>query len=100
VLNTVANILLIEWSLSKLKPLRPKSQKDRERDQKYLPFRRNDLDRLNRLVLYLNSPFTFLKFVSGWVGVMLCSVVVYLVSLTKAADKPFDMSSWQYWCVR
>mgnify|MGYP001105420165 CR=1 FL=1 len=87
ILNWVVSILLVEFALSKLKPLYPKNKKDKERDEKYQAFQRKDLGKVNRFRLYLLAPTTLLRFTSGWVGIALCSLAIYIIGLLNIHKK-------------
>jgi hypothetical protein len=63
--NWILGIALVEWALLKIKPLHIKTKKDEEMAQKYPAFRRNDLHKIYRPVLYLLAPLVLLKFALG-----------------------------------
>ena len=88
-INCVLSILLIEWALSKLKPLRPITAEQKALHQKYKAFRRNDLDKINRIVLYAASPITFLRFLIGWGSIMINSIFVFLISCFHKRGEPY-----------
>mgnify|MGYP000070373190 FL=1 len=87
--NCVLGILMIEWALAKLRPLRPKNKKDRERDEKFPAFKRNDLDKINRIPLYLSSPFLIARFFIAWGSFALTSVFVFLISIFHKPGAPY-----------
>ena len=93
ILNNVLSIILLEWSFSKLKPLYPKTEQDNKRDEVYLPFKRNDLHKLSRPILYVMAPTIFLRVVIGYCAMGLCSVTIYLISLTHKRGDPY--SGWK-----
>ena len=89
--NIIASIMLIEISLKKLKPLYPKNESDRERDQKYAAFKREDLHHLcNRPVLYLFSPTLFLRVSTCWAAIAISSINLSILSFIVGSkeDKP------------
>ena len=49
----VLSFALVHFGLSALKPLVPKNDEDRKRDEKYHAFRRHDLDKINYTMIYL-----------------------------------------------
>ena len=89
-----------------MKQLKPKNEADRIRDSKYVAFKRNDLDKLNRAAMYIACPWVFLKFFIGWFSFSLCTLLVWLVSLNHKKGDPY--TGWKYtfvktvirWCAR
>jgi len=64
-------LILIEWALLQLKPIRPKTKEDIQRAEYYAPFRRNDINKIKRWPFYLAAPTIFVRFVLGWGGIAL-----------------------------
>lgn len=89
ILNNVLSFILLEWSFSKMKPLFPKNEKDKERDEKYPPFKRNDLNKLNRPILYLLAPTVFARVFIGYFTIMICSFIVFTISLSHKRGDPY-----------
>ena len=97
-LNNIIGILILEWSYTKLKPLFPKNEEDRLRDEKYPAYKRNDLHKIGRLYMYPFMPFIFLKAFLGCGGIFLCSVVIFCISLTHKRGDPYH--GWKLWVVK
>jgi hypothetical protein len=57
---------LVHFGLKSLKPLIPRTDGDRERDEKYHAFRRHDLDKINNLMIYLQAPLVLTRWIIGW----------------------------------
>ena len=89
ILNNVLSIILLEWSFSKIKPLFPKNQNDIDRDNKYPSFKRNDLYRISRPILYLLAPFLFLRVVIGYTAIAICSVIIFTISMSQKRGDPY-----------
>lgn len=89
ILNCIFSIILLEWSFSKIKPLFPKNQSDIERDKKYPSFRRNDLNKISRPILYLLAPTVFLRVFIGYFTIMICSVIIFSISLSHKRGDPY-----------
>ena len=51
-----------------------------EEDKKYAAFVRNDIQNLNRFILYLFAPFMFPRIIISWSGLALCSLILTIVS--------------------
>jgi hypothetical protein len=62
-----------------IKPLHARSKKDEEMASKYPAFRRNDLHKISRPVLYLLAPLVFVKFIMGWSAACLNSLIVQVI---------------------
>ena len=92
------SIVLIEWALAKLKPLRPRNDEDKMRDEKFEPFKRNDLHKVNRFVLYITCPLLFLRFFLGWFGIVICSICIFFLSIGHQHGSPYK--GWKYNVVR
>ena len=80
---------LVYWGLKSLKPLTPMNDADKERDEKYHAFKRNDLDKIDPFTIYLYAPIIFLKWIGGWSTYVYIYIVVKVLNLTKKDDKPF-----------
>lgn len=93
IINTIIGILSIEWGLKLFQPLYPKNNEDRERDNKYSPFKRNDLNTINRPMLYIMAPFMICKTIIGWSAIVTCSIFVYIISLSNKRGDPY--SGWK-----
>ena len=71
ILNWVLGIVLVEWALSKYRPLYIKNAKDKEMAEKYPEFRRHDLHKVRRWILYLLAPLVFIRILIGWGSMVL-----------------------------
>ena len=69
-ISCVLSVVAIEWALSKMRPLRATTEEHRLRDTKFAPFKRNDTNKVNRLVLYAAAPFLFIRFFTGWMAIV------------------------------
>ena len=49
----IPSYLMAYYGLKTLKPLIPKNQEERDRDEKYHAFRRHDLDKISYVSVYL-----------------------------------------------
>lgn len=96
--NWALSIALVEWALLKYQPLRIKTEKDREMAEKFPAFRRNDLHKVNRLILYLLAPLVFARFFIGWGSVALLWVWVKLVAMGHNPMTP--MPPWRRKLIR
>ena len=83
-INWFINILLVEFSLSKLKRI---IDVDEKRDSQFEPFRRHDIKWFNRLWLYPTCHLAFFKIVTTFVMIFFTSSwaasTVYGQDLTK-----------------
>ena len=72
--------------------MKPKGWGDRERDKKFSAFRKVDSflgdSILWRLVLYLMTPVLPLRFVIGWGGACVMSILVWLATIIFGGDRP------------
>ena len=89
ILNNILSIILLEWSFTKIKPLFPKNQSDIDRDNKYPPFKRNDLHKISRPMLYLLAPMVFLRVLIGYGAIMICSMIIFALSLSQKRGAPY-----------
>ena len=94
VINWLLSIITVEWALSKLEPCRIKTEKDKELAKKYPEFKRNDLHKIRRPILYLLAPFTFLRFVIGWFSVVLLCLGINIFLIGHEKDKP--LPKWRF----
>ena len=98
VVNCLLSIILIEWALAKLKPMIPKNEADKKRDLQFPEYKRNDIHKINRFVLYLTCPFFFIRFFIGWFGIAVCSFFIFVLSLGHEHRSPYK--GWKYTIVR
>ena len=63
-------LIFTEYALRRLDPLIPKNKADEERDAKYHPFRRNDINTLNRWFIRFLSPIILPRYMSAWIPYM------------------------------
>ena len=78
---TLVGILLIEWALSKLRPLYPKNEQVKKALDRYPEFKRNDIHKIGRLFFYLQSPLILIRFAMGWFMVMACCFFIQFLNL-------------------
>ena len=79
IVNCICSILLVEWALSKLRPLHPNNKQVQIAAENYPEFKRNDLHKINRFAIYLSSPLIFIRFTIGWGGIAIVSTVVMIM---------------------
>ena len=73
--NCIFCVIMLEYGLNAIKPLYPKNDKDRERDEYYRAFKRNDLNRISRPILYLFVPFMPFRWLIGIGSWTFCAFV-------------------------
>ena len=80
-LNWFFSLIILEWALTKFKPLKVVTKMNKEFADKYPAFIRNDINKIRRVILYLLAPFTYLRFAFGWFSIMLlclwCNVLLF-----------------------
>ena len=80
----------IHSSIKSLNKLRPKNKEELERDQKYIAFRRNDLDRITSigsiLKIVIMIPLLVPRFIFGWHGYIVTSILCIIIN-----NLSFDM---------
>ena len=79
---------MLEVGLKAVKPLYPKNDADRARDEKYRSFRRNDLHRIHRPILYLFAPFMLVRWIVGICAWAFLSLMTKLILIGHKRDKP------------
>jgi hypothetical protein len=87
-INWVVCILLIEHGLKSVTPLYAKKAGDKERDEKFYAFKRNDLSRIHRPVLYLFAPWMLIRWVSGLTVWAVLSLTTQLILIGHKPEDP------------
>lgn len=88
--------MIVEWALSKFKKLQLKSEKDREMAEKYPAFKRNDLHKVSRPILYLLAPLTFLRFMVGWGSIVMLYIYIKIILWGHKKGVPISESMRQW----
>jgi len=88
--NWFINILLVEWSLYKLKRI---IDVDEVRDTKYKAFRRDDVKWFNRLWLYPTCHLAFFKILTTFSMIFFTSS--WAVACTKGCDMTKPITGWR-----
>ena len=83
--NWFINILLVEFSLAKLKRI---IDVDEKRDTQFAAFRRNDVKWFNRLWLYPTCHFAFFKIMTTFIMIFFCSTFASACTYGQDMDKP------------
>jgi hypothetical protein len=69
-MNVVVSIIMVEYAIIGMKPLKQTTKEHKERDKKYSAFVRDDLDYIfnpiNRPIMYLMAPTIFPKYLICW----------------------------------
>ena len=98
--NTVISIGLLEVALMNIKKLRHTKPEHKTRDQKYSPFRRNDLYLFYRPILYLFIPTLLLRIIIGVTAWAILAMIMKIVLIGRARDEP--LIGWKLtfltWC--
>lgn len=98
--NAVISIILLELALQKVKPLRQTMPEHKARDEKYKPFKRNDLHLYYRPVLYFFVPSLLLRMVIGIGAWAVLALVMKIVLIGRTRDEP--LIGWKLtfltWC--
>lgn len=93
ILNQIVGMAFVEWALFRLKPLKATTKEQRERDEKYKEFVRDDLEKLfNPLIrvrLYLMVPFMIPKWILCIMGWAYMFIVITLVGLYHTPGNPY-----------
>ena len=93
-LNCLIGVIMLEMGLSGVKPLYPKNKADKERDEKYAAFRRNDLNSISRWKMYLAAPLVLIKWLIGWgAWVILALAVVLIHTFIHKKGEPLEPGS-------
>ena len=91
-LYTIVAIAFVEYALRKQQVMKPKDDKDRERDVKYSAFRKSDAflgdSIMWRLVLYLMTPLIPIRFLIGWGAACMMAILLRLAVLVFGGDRP------------
>jgi hypothetical protein len=88
--NCVICIIMLEYGLYAVKPLYPKNAVDKARDEKYKAFRRNDLHRFHRPILYILAPFMLIKCLIGIFAWVLCAFLTKIIMMGQKRDTPLN----------
>ena len=91
-LNYITCTVLLEFALKSIKPFFHMSVKDKERDDKYPEFRRNDLEYLkkkNRFHFPFSRSLILLRWLVGWGAWMVLFIVYYATSFIRKGDSPY-----------
>jgi hypothetical protein len=94
ILNNVICFLMVEWAFRKLKPLYPKTESDKIRDEKYPSFSRRDLDRVSRPWFFLLAPTIFIKATLAYGSLAILSIIIFFISVSHKRGEPY--SGWKY----
>lgn len=86
--NCVICIIMLETGLRAVQPLYPKKSGDKERDEKYKAFRRNDLHLIYRPVLYLFAPFMLIRWIGGIAAWSFCAIMTKIIMIGQKKDTP------------
>ena len=66
IIYLLLSLALTEYGLKFLGPIVPKTKEDEERDQKFHPFRRNDIQKLNKWKVRLMAPMILPRYLMTW----------------------------------
>ena len=88
--NWVICIIMLETGLKAIKPLYKKKEGDKERDEKYHSFKRNDLHRIWRPILYIIAPFMLIRWVIGVSAWVLLAIITRIVMIGHKQGEPVN----------
>jgi 1-acyl-sn-glycerol-3-phosphate acyltransferase len=95
IVNTVISICLLELALYNVKFLRQTKPEHKARDDKFLPFKRNDLHLFWRPILYLCTPTFVLRIVIGVGAWAILALIMKIVLIGRTRDEP--LIGWKLW---
>ena len=79
ILNVIVSIIMLEYAIHGMKPLKQTTKEHKERDKKYSAFVRDDLEYIfnpmNRFKMYLMAPTMFLRYFIGWGSFVVLAIV-------------------------
>lgn len=87
-INCVICIVMLETGLKAVKPLYNKKDGDKERDEKYHSFKRNDLHRIHRPILYIFAQFMLIRWIIGIIAWAILALVTRLVMIGHKQGDP------------
>jgi hypothetical protein len=88
--NCLICFIMLEYGLNSIKPLYPKNAGDKERDEKYKAFKRNDLNRIHRPILYIFAPFMMIRWIIGILAWVLCALMTKIIMIGQIRDTPLS----------
>ena len=93
--NTVISIILLELALKAVKPLMQTKPEHKTRDEKYKPFKRNDLHLYYRPILYLYVPTLVVRLLLSLIAWALLALIMKVVLIGQKRDDP--LNGWKRW---
>jgi hypothetical protein len=81
IFNIILSWILLEYGFYRINPLRQTKPDHIERDKIYLPFKRNDLHKHHRLVLYILLPLMIPRIILSMLGLAITNLICYCVRL-------------------
>lgn len=94
--NCLFSFLWILFAKKSIKPLFPKSQEDKERDKKFEPFKRNDLEYLSKSwKFYIWSPTGLARLIIPYSSIAVMCLVTYIFSFFKKSNNNFSGISFR-----
>ena len=89
-INCLICFIMLEKGLSGVKLLHKRKSEVSDGDEKYSSFRRNDLHRFHRPILYLLAPFILIRFASGVVAWASLAIITRITMIGHKQGDPVD----------
>jgi len=89
-INCVICIIMLEKGLSGMKLLYKRRAEVKDGDEKFSSFRRNDLDRIHRPILYLFAPWMLIRFGTGISAWAVLAIITRIVMIGHKQGDPVD----------
>ena len=89
-INCVICIIMLEKGLSGMKLLYKRRAEVKDGDEKFSSFRRNDLDRIHRPILYLFAPWMLIRFGTGISAWAVLAIITRIVMIGLKQGDPVD----------
>lgn len=80
-LNCVICIIMLEKGLSGMKLLYKRKAEVKDGDEKFSSFKRNDLNRIHRPILYLFAPWMLIRFATGITAWALLAIITRITMI-------------------